>query len=344
MRDPAGRIAETVDADGTLTSIERDAAGRPIRVERAGVATTIAYDALGRRVRVEGSAGAVEYDYDADHRLICQRGPVGEVRYEWDVYSRLTRVSAPGTTPTTYSYDLAGRLVAMRDAAWGKRRFAYDAAGQLTSITNALGGSTHFGYDECARLVSQTNPVGGTTRREYTPDDLVSAVTDPVGRTWRAGYDAAGRLLFTESPDGVRVDALAAVPTPGDVACDEASDDLVYVRDKDGALVRIEGGAFGTVSYEYADSSTRMIAEGLTQQWDTDELGRVASYQVQTPQGSSTTVLSYDEDGRRTREDGPDGAVSYSWTPTSQLASIQRALQTSTITWDKDGTRSSWVW
>nr|WP_301554144.1 RHS repeat-associated core domain-containing protein [Schaalia sp. 19OD2882] len=345
VRDLAGRIVEAIDVDGALTRIERDAAGRPVRIERDGEAVTITYDALGRRERVEGPAGAVEYTYDADHRLVSERGPAGEIRYEWDACSRLTRISAPGTSPTTYSYDLAGRLTAMRDAAWGKRRFAYDAAGQLTSITNALGGTTLFTYDQCARPVSETNPVGGVTRREYTSDDRVSAVTDPLGRTWRAGYDAAGRPLFTESPDGMRVNASSVSSArnrgAGEHSREDASDRLMYVRDEAGRLSHIEGGTFGIVSYEYIDSSTRMIAEGLTQEWVSDGLGRVTSYRVDTPDGSSETVISYDEDGRPARISVDGDATTYSYDETGQLASVDTHAGRTCYAWDQAGRLTS---
>ncbi len=338
VRDLAGRIAEVIDSDGSLTRITRDAAGRPTRIEAPSGVTEIAYDALGRQESIIGPEGRVDFSYDADSRIIARSHSWGVTRFEWDACSRLTRVNMPGTTPTTCTYDAVGRLTSMRDAAWGRRRFTYDAAGQLTSITNALGGVTTFAYDTCSRLVSHTNPAGGTTLHEYTPDDHPSALTDPLGRTWRAHYDLAGALVHTESPDGYRTPALQTKePATAEHAGEPATDQLSLIHDDEGRLVRIEGGPFGTITYEHAPRRTRIHAQGLTQEWAYDAFGRVCSYTVHTPKGLTQAHLSYNQDSRLDTISVDGASTSYSYDEAGQLTGVASPDEQTLYEWDDAG-------
>lgn len=169
----------------------------------------------------------------------------------------------------------------------------------------------------------------------------------------------------------------AEKPATAEHAGEPATDQLSLIHDDEGRLVRIEGGPFGTITYEHAPRRTRIHAQGLTQEWAYDAFGRVCSYTVHTPKGLTQAHLSYNQDsrldtisvdgastsysydeagqlltrttpegttsytydplGRRTREDGPSGRVSYTWDPSNHLTTISRAGRQTQLDYDEAG-------
>jgi len=197
--DPAGR--PTVIHDPTMGEvvIERDVAGRPVRVAGATrveerrweagrltgwtcevtglpeASVELSYDPAGRRVTEEhGDGRCIRYGYDRAGQLVAVR--VGESirRFEWDAVGRLIRDDTPN----------------------GTRRFGYDRAGQLTSIVGR-GEDVRFDWDACGRRVAELGPYG-ERRYHWGPagqlDGIETTGADGVTGRRRLSYDALGRL------------------------------------------------------------------------------------------------------------------------------------------------------
>lgn len=321
VRDLCGNITEVLDAEGSLTLIERDAAGRPLTITTPAGSTTVEYDTAGRPWRVETPEGVVHYEYDGDGRVLTRTAGTLTTRFEWDECARPVRVSTPGTSATTYTWDRCGRLVAMRDAAWGKRRFTYDASGALTSVTNALGGVTTFTYDDCARLSATTDPDGGTTHRTYTPADRVASVRDQLGRVTTAGYDAVGRQIWQEDPTGTRISS----------SYDANGATTVTATDPDGLVspLLVVDADRGRVSAIGPDGARIALVH--------DRSGRLIRHERD---GEVIGQWEWDRRGNCTKYTRPGDCLTFVYSPNGDLAQVD-GTTFGTVVYERDRSRTS---
>ncbi|BAK34420.1 hypothetical protein MLP_14060 [Microlunatus phosphovorus NM-1] len=309
--DRCGRPAESLDAEGALTTYRRDAGGRVVATTGpTGAVTRYEYDRCGRlSAGIDPLGGRTTIAYDADGQAVRQTLPTGEVATsEFDLCGRVVSHHRPGVGTLRYVYDLCGRVIETRDPRTGRRVFSYDAAGQLIAVTDSNGGITRYGYDAVGRAVEITNPLGGVTRREFDAMNRCVAETDPLGRTTQAGYDPAGRLVWQQNPDGRRLSwTYDAAGRPASMAVDGRTV-TALTRDLRRRTVRIEDRT--------GDRPTEHELE-----WN----GR-GQLLRRTRDGRSVT-WSYDTAGRRTSMTTPDGQTTrYGWDAADRLAWVEHPL------------------
>ncbi|HEY8544844.1 MAG TPA: DUF6531 domain-containing protein, partial [Acidimicrobiales bacterium] len=192
-RDGCGRVVALDDPALGRVAVQRDLAGRPVRIAGDGVEERLTWRAgrlVGRSRRVRDAAGrwsqhAVAYEHDAAGRIVEERSTGGRrFRYRYDRAGQLVAASAADgdrTATWEFTWDPAGRLVGETTPDGRRRHLRYDAAGQLVAVTD--GDATwSLAWDPCGRRRSETGPDGTRTYR----------------------WDRAGRLVAwrTEAPDG----------------------------------------------------------------------------------------------------------------------------------------------
>ncbi|MFC6086848.1 LamG-like jellyroll fold domain-containing protein [Sphaerisporangium aureirubrum] len=241
--DPTGaRDEATYDGLGrvtTATNVER-------RPSNAAYTTTYEYNDAGDLTkRVEPGDRITRYLVNAAGEVTTETNPAGkDSTFFYDLAGRLVKVTDPLRNSTVAEYDLAGRQTAAKDlnASGTVLRtlgFGYDPASNLISETSAEGRTVQRKYDATDRLVELIEPVksgesitttfgydgtGAPTRTTdgrgnavwttYNSLGLVESLTEPAtaahpnaaDRTWTNAYDAAGNLLSTLHPGGVRID------------------------------------------------------------------------------------------------------------------------------------------
>ncbi|AVS89608.1 hypothetical protein C8238_16345, partial [Paracidovorax avenae] len=187
--DRAGRLVETVDANGTRTTIAYDAANRVLtRTVDAGglsLATQYAYDPLGRQIRITQPGGSVTtLRYDAKGQLVEQVvDPAGlalSTRYAYDAQGHTLEVIRPEGTRTRYTYDNAGRRIREQTDPDGlnlTRSYTYDLLDNLTSSVDANGNTSYYLYDEENR---QTLTVDGSGSVRQTAYDALGRISKLV--------------------------------------------------------------------------------------------------------------------------------------------------------------------
>ncbi len=186
-----GDLWTVTDAVGNVQQVaRRDSAGRPLEVIDAnGVVTALAYDVAGRRTRV-AVLGSDNTRSDDDR--------ITQFRYDAD--GRITEVIAPDGARTTLRYDAAGRQVEVVDAGGNRTTHTLDPAGNVLredvwDAGGELWRTQSRGYDALGQMTSTTAADGGVTRHEYDAEGRVIATTDPIGRRATVAYDVLGQTL-----------------------------------------------------------------------------------------------------------------------------------------------------
>ena len=112
--DLCGRPVEYVDAEGGSTVLERDPAGKVVRLVRpSGEETRYEWDECGRLSAViDAAGGASRFEYNADSLLVREIWPTGEASwFRYDPCGRVAAKHVPGYGTTCYERDLSGRVV-----------------------------------------------------------------------------------------------------------------------------------------------------------------------------------------------------------------------------------------
>ena len=188
--DPAGRLQRRIDGAGLVTTIERDATGRPaVIVAPGGQRTTLGTDANGFLNRVANPAGeAFRFTYDGQGLMQTMLDPKGnEHRFRFDSAGRLIEDSDPAGGMTTFS------------RTGGPRDFTVER-------TTALGRSSRYKVERRR---------DGSRKRTVTASDGLSDVEeyDANGvRTTTAADGSRGRLVREPDP---RFGYQAPVPASG---------------------------------------------------------------------------------------------------------------------------------
>ncbi|EDM28096.1 hypothetical protein LNTAR_12106 [Lentisphaera araneosa HTCC2155] len=228
--DGAGRVQESVDALGNISTASYDANSNRISYRDAsGVGQDCIFDARNRDVSCVDTAGSTTTKvFDANNNLVSVTDAKGQT--------------------STYVYDLRNRKISQTDRIGGTTTFAYDANNNLTSITDAQASVTTYVYDLRNLQTSTIYPAGsagGSTTVSTVYDALgrKAQVTDQLGDTVTYTYDMVSRMLNRDYSDNT-------------------SDTFTY--DDASRLVSATKGRYSnTISYTY-DQAGRRLSETQT--------------------------------------------------------------------------------
>lgn len=311
--DKSGALSR-LEADGEVTTFERDLLGRLVRAASPACTLEWRYDELGRVIQSTQDGDILDYTYDpagpcSGRTLrpgLWQKTP-HTTRYVHDAQGRLTRLSLGGEaleierdalgSPTLFrsaagfrleqAFDERGNLALQRvpgppDHADRPglppavdRRYTYDVACNVTSVRDARWGLTEYGYDPSDRVVSARRPRAGEENFRYTTTGLLA--------------HAHQRTPETDRALDLHYDATGRLHQRGDHN---------YIHDAAGRLIRrtLQRKGFRPQTWEYAwDSQDQLI-------------------EVRTPEGQIWRY-SYDALGRRVRKYNPSTreSVHFTW-------------------------------
>jgi len=251
------------------------------------IATDTAYDALGRVAATynpsrmtngqsDGLGYATTMSYDALGRVVNVKTADGSTTTT-SYTGNQTTVTDPAGKSRQYTYNALGMLTKVVEDPSGLNyttSYQYDALGDLTQVTQ---GSEirSFGYDSLGRLLWAVNPESGTINYRYDASGNLVWRDDNMGRQTCYSYDALNRItqkIYFTGNYAAQGGNCAAVPGSA------------YLADSP------------MVSYSY-DSAN--ISYGM---------GRLAKV---TNGISTTTVLSYDAEGRTLASQQSTGGKTY---------------------------------
>ncbi|HEY0148093.1 MAG TPA: LysM peptidoglycan-binding domain-containing protein [Allosphingosinicella sp.] len=266
-----GELRFSIDAEGYVTRIDYDAAGRAIGTVRwfgkisatdaitiadvnrlavgESITTGTAYDAAGRVSDTYDGEGIRRHlDYNAN----------GTLASETVAYGHPTDASR-----TTFVYDNAGRVVeeyrAHGTPEQSVTRFGYDGFGNVVRVTDPNGNVTTRSFDKLGRMIAETDAENGTVTIEYNAFGEAVRSTNPRGASATTEYDKLGRVIAqTNAANGV----------------------VRYQYNAFGEPVKVTD-ARGNSSYSYYDKLSRVVssrdAEGFVTETAYSVLGDVLS-------------------------------------------------------------------
>ena len=315
--DGLGNQSQLVSPDTQGSTYTVDEAGNVLTVTDArGKTTRFQYDALNRVTQALYQSGTPsQFEYDGG-----PGGPASET-------GNLTRITDESGS-TVFTHDMKGRVLTKTQivSVGGlntqfKLEYRYGnagpAIGKLESIVYPSGAQVNYRYDTTGRVdritVSQPNGTGGTggaaevpvlTDISYTPSGNVQSWRwgNPALPVYRRTYDLDGRL--TSYP----IDLLGTTRT---VTYNPANLVTAYTH----------AGAANPVQYDQAfgyDTADRLISFTL---------------------GGVTTTYTYDANGNRVQQTGPN--VTYTYSTTSNRLSSATFSVPRTYAYDAAGNRTS---
>jgi YD repeat-containing protein len=254
IRDDGGRITQTTDANGVVTSFVFNTANRVYTrtvdggTGKLNLVTTYTYNTRGQEVLVKNADNIyTQYWYDLMGQLKSKTvdpvayNPTGlnlYTTYGYDGTSNLTWIKSPNGTVTTYSYDKLGRrvqeIVDSNDstdltkprALKLIRRWSYDLVGNVTGeIADTLGAellATQADRDFSADTGSWTKGAGwtianGAASHTGTTAAYLSRTGFTASRFYEVSFDvlAADANNTVQAYDGTPTSWGAVITAPG---------------------------------------------------------------------------------------------------------------------------------
>jgi RHS repeat-associated protein len=306
-----GQRLTEVDQEGHTTSYVYDKAGRLVKVTNPDLTEIVStHDALGRITSITNERNnTTRYEYDpgcgCSQRLAKIIDPLNQATtFTFDALGRRTSLINANQHETRFEYDVRSRLIKTTFADNTTNIKTYDGAGHVLSDTDQAGKVTRSGYDEVGNLLSVTDAQSQSTIYTYDALNNLLSTTDGLGRTTRFEYDALNRLIRRTLPLGMSE---------------------LYTYDQVGNRVTQADFRGKQTNYDF-DSMNRLIKKTPDA-----SLGDTAVTFSYKPSGdrasmidaSGTTLYVHDSRHRLTSKQTPEGTLTYTWDPASNLSSMR---------------------
>lgn len=345
---PTGRVTRQTLADGAVYQIQYN------HMDGGTLGTLVTHpDGSQRRVvfgdgmypvsdtLAYGTPIAQEFRFerDAEGRITARIDPIGRrTEYEYDGFGQLVKtIVLAGTSQAIESriaYTEEGQVASLTDPLNRTATLEY-AQGCLSRVTNALGKASTFTCTPSGLPESVADPLSNTTVSYYVGADLV-ALSDPLGRDISFRYDALGRQVAAQGPDGqlARTEYNSKGQPVKSVSPDGGTTELAY--DAIGNVTDVLLPHRAGITYEY-DSRDRVVKRtdslGQSEFWTYDGMNRALTH---TDRRQFITQYTYDQLGRRVTTTYNDGGTIVShYDGAGKLVSLVDSAS-GTLSWEYD--------
>ena len=332
--DTDGYLTSRTEADGSVTTYNRDNQGRKLRIIH-GTGTSEEQNAIwewhpsmGVPTRILKGTSETLYTYNNDGKVLTKTEvlPNSNDRvwtYTYDADNRLLTEDGPRTDVTditTHTYDTAGNLATIINAQGHEVRFQnYDAYGRAQTIIDANNIQTDLIYNSRGWLISSTqlHPSGDsnldiTTSYEYDATGQLTQVTHPNGLTLTYAYNDAKYLVSITNQQGEKIEY--GVDNNGNrvsETIEDAQGTILYqiqqTYDEANKLATMLSSAGGQTNYLYNNRNsinTLTNPSNVVTKYEYDSLNRI---QRSIDPLLGETVYTYDDNNRVTSLTNPNG-------------------------------------
>jgi RHS repeat-associated protein len=223
--DPNGRLRALQTAGGHTIEFERDPRGLEVgRVTNGRLRLRQQFDSMGRLVTQQVQLARDEEPEPRRAALSSHRS-LPSRKFHYDADSLLIGIEDKQWGPTNYVYDPVERLISVSRGQGPNERFEYDGTDNLTRVRQSgsalrdetfaysqggrlvVDGEGHRDYDAAGRLVRRTrqrNGISAVWQYSWDSQGQLRAIRLPNGTQWEYKYDAFGRRVKKNGPDGTR--------------------------------------------------------------------------------------------------------------------------------------------
>lgn len=307
---PDGRVASEVDPLGRSTTIQRDAAGRPLRVTLPDLQEIArSYDPAGNLVVVAPPGRpAHQFLYDGRNRFVAYHPPLlpggaTPIAMSFDLDGRMTARVAPEGELLTTIYDATTGMPSSLDFGADGLAIAYHpGTDRVASVSGPNGATVSFSWDGPLPVSTTWSGAIAGTVHWVLDDDLRVAQENVNGVSPAAfSYDLDG-LLTAAGPMTISRDPVSGLVAGTSVGGVTTSRSYTSFGELGHFTARFAGTAFFDVSYERDKLGriTRMVelVQGLgkTSDFEYDLAGRLANV---SENGVLVRTYVYDANGNR---------------------------------------------
>ena len=168
------KLTSVTDARGKMTTFQYDLAGRLFKE----------MDHLGNSRPMVILDAAAEPNSRTDEDNIT-------IQYAYDNLNRLTQISYPDSTTTTFGYDARSNLTSAANPNIGYT-LTYDLNNRLTSVLDSNNKTVSYQYNGLNQRTQMVTPDGRTITYAYNTTNRLSQVSSAIGVS-NISYDDAGR-------------------------------------------------------------------------------------------------------------------------------------------------------
>jgi RHS repeat-associated protein len=320
--DAFGRLVETIDALGAVTTYGYSQDLLVSVTDANGNVTRYGYDSLKRLTTITYPDGAQEtYAYFADDSLQTKTDRKNQAtHYAYDHFKRLITTTYPSGATISYTYQGSklAQVVDSNASPSETHTFTYDGAYRLASETQGSRGTLNFTYTPGDRRASYTVTGGASAAFAYYPDGALDTIQwSGVAGAFKYSYDLSWRVQEIDFPNaqhrtyswdaqGRLVQLANAHPTAGNLATYAYGYDVVNSTGLPGMLgqrtsvtsdVPAQGLAGARTKYYYdggyrlmeADYPTAPPFNGEVDRWTYDRIGD----RLTATAGASTATYTY---------------------------------------------------
>ncbi|MEJ0027174.1 MAG: LysM peptidoglycan-binding domain-containing protein [Rhizomicrobium sp.] len=228
--DVKGEVVYTVDAEGYVTQILYDTAGRQTGTIRLAASYTVTdavtQASLATQIgTIPATAVQTSVAYDVDGRIVDSYDGMGvRTHIVYDALGRVTDTTVAygtGDAATAHVvYDAAGR-VANTTVGYGAAEsatiaYTYDGLGHVLTVLDGRGYTTTYTYDALGQVLTKTVPIDASnsavTTYQYDAFGNVAKSIDALGNSSYFYYDGLNRQTLAVDANGY---ATATIYTVG---------------------------------------------------------------------------------------------------------------------------------
>jgi YD repeat-containing protein len=378
MYNERGQPGQVTDANGVITRINYDAAGRVIdRLTRhpggdrdRDARFSYSYDEITDHVNSTANSAQIweTYAHDRAGLLYSQKNASAEIRITHDNLGNPRTMESwelndedghdALVTRITWRYDELGRKIAKLGNDSQVYTTRYDANGNVTSTSDTLGLTEARGYDALDRMTLERDEFGHETLISYDIRDNTSSITDKRQLVTSYIHDGHNNRTQLESPDtGTTLftyDEAGNLRSTTDAEGYQAI--LTYDALNRPVSVAYPGHSAKNISYTY-DTGTgcnycigrlaSITDSSGTTRFSYDFLGRIESRTnivniPGAPPLSLTTRFNYDPAGRLLSVTNANGAtIDYNWGILDSYEEGEASLEPGDYIWSIQWTDNS---
>ncbi len=254
---------------------------------------------------------------------------LGNYRYtmntEYDSLGRIVRKASSLGTENTYHYDSLGNLLEMKETASPKKSFVYDKSSRpiLSQEGEKVSKTT---FDPKGRVLSQTDFRGNTTTQNYDAFGRCVQTDLPDGSSIQFAYDVQGNLVATKTPNGEMTEtSYNTLRKPVHIIQRDGSE-ITHFYNKNGTLAQTIYPDSTEIHYTYdlfqRTTSKTIYSEGKIVAEEKWTYNAVHLLSYTNPTGL-TTRYTYDGAGRKIAEEALSRTQTFTY---DSLGFLERSI------------------